>query len=296
MSTSLRPRILIPKLFAAATLLFGLLLCVPARATEPTRLLFLGITREGKRVADLDAAVRQRLSALDMQLTAPGQAADPTCDDAAAVAALGRQREEPLVLAGQIRTSKNGCLALLWLYTQTAQQVITQELLCRREWSDAVLAANLAELAGNLAAQGQAELAQPEPAPSPGAGVPVDPSGSPTKADRGGQPLTPARAVEPSGSFTRTRRLLIAGSGLAFAGLLASTLSLALLNGRTKCADPVSCDQELSSLKPQLSTSEAMSPAATGYLGRQDTHKEQAVLGVFAGLAGAGFLLTVFVP
>lgn len=145
--SGLQPLCLLTQLLAL------LLLSSSALAARVDRVLFLGITRNGKRVPELDQAVRQRIEALAVQPTTLEGRQETVCEEGSAVKALAQRRTEPLVLAGQHRTSAHGCLVLLWLHSKATQQLSTRALSCSRSWTDTELATNVAELAGALLEQ-----------------------------------------------------------------------------------------------------------------------------------------------
>lgn len=186
---------------------------VPAAAqAAPPRLLFLGISKDGRASLPVENAVQLRLGGLTVSVV---RAPDlPPCDQADCLAPALALAHADLALTGRIIRNEHACLATLWLSDGKPQErPIAQDIVCRADGNDSDLSASLADGAAEIV---DGYLRSVEPARTPGA--------NPHLLD-----LIPApqATVEKRSRWSLKRRILAAGLGVLLAGGLAATASLA---------------------------------------------------------------------
>lgn len=154
---------------AAIALLLGLAgLCAAppvAQAQQQPRLLFLGISKDGRAHQAAENAVKLRLAGLDVLVVQPKEIPDPPCERAECLAAALAAEHADFALSGRILKNDRACLATLWLVAgrNKGNASAAQDIVCRPDGKDSELAASLADGAATMI---ESYLQNSEPAPT----------------------------------------------------------------------------------------------------------------------------------
>ena len=195
----------------------------PAGAQKPPRLLFLGISKDGRPQQPAESAVQLRLEGLGVEVIRARES--PPCEHADCLAAALAQGHADLALTGRILRNEHACLATLWLAADRGpHRPIEQDITCRSDGKDGELGATLADGAAGLIDD---YLRGREPAPEP------------SELNR-----SLAVAAQPRAEAGEKKRLsgkkkaLIAGLGILLAGGIAATITFASVNPTiSQCED-----------------------------------------------------------
>lgn len=133
-------------------LLLGLvgLWAVPAGAqSAPSRLLFLGISKDGRPNVSAENAVQIRLGGLDVVVVRPRELSP--CDHVDCLASALALTNAEFAFTGRVLKNEHACLAILWLVSdKSRERPIKQEIVCRPGSQDAELDAELADAASTM--------------------------------------------------------------------------------------------------------------------------------------------------
>lgn len=137
----------------AIVLLLGLLgLCTSTGVAQAQpRLLFLGISQNGREFQPAESAIKLRLTGLEVTVAQPSPILDPPCERADCLAAALSSEHADLALTGRILKNEHACLATLWLATgKTVESTMAHDILCRPDAKDSELAENLLDGASTM--------------------------------------------------------------------------------------------------------------------------------------------------
>lgn len=136
---------------SVVALLLGIVgLCAaPVGAQKPPRLLFLGISKDGRPSLTAENAVQLRLRGLTVEVIRANETPPCAQEDCLAVAVASGRAD--LVLTGRILRNDHACLATLWLAVTKGQARSTeQDIACRFDGKDDDLGLALADGAASL--------------------------------------------------------------------------------------------------------------------------------------------------
>lgn len=136
---------------AALMVLIGIVAfcAAPAAAKSvQTRLLFMGISKDGRSNSMAENAIQVRIAGLDVSVI---RAKDlPLCDHGECLSALTNEQAD-LALTGRILRNEHACLATLWLAVmRDSRNPIVQDVACRVDGRDTELLGSLADAAASL--------------------------------------------------------------------------------------------------------------------------------------------------
>lgn len=119
-----------------------------AEAKELPRLLFLGISKDGRAQQQAETAAQVRLAGLEVVVIKANDM--PPCENTECMVTALDSRGADIALTGRILKNEHACLATLWLMRKEAKEKpIEQEIVCRSDGKDSDL---VSELADNSAA------------------------------------------------------------------------------------------------------------------------------------------------
>ena len=237
---------LLMKIAFAITIGMFTFCAAPAAAqTTPPRLLFLGISKDGRANLAVESAVRRRLGGLAVLLT---RVPELSCAQADCLAPALALEHADLALAGSIRRNEHACLATLWLAANKQQErPIEKDIVCRAGWEDDEFNASMADGAAELI---DSYLRSIEPAHAPNAFFGV--------ADNVSAPQT---FTDKKSRWSLRKKILFTTLGVLLAGGLAATVSLASIPPAiTQCSE-ANCFN-IMSFRPAVAAAGVLSGAA----------------------------------
>lgn len=136
----------------ALVLLLGIvgLYATPARAQMPIRLLFLGISKDGRPQQQAEHAVQLRIEGLDISVIRPKINPVLPCEQAGCLAPALDGEDADVALTARILKNERACLATLWLIARGQKMPFEQDITCRTDVKDGQLVGDLADAAAAL--------------------------------------------------------------------------------------------------------------------------------------------------
>ncbi|HRI49563.1 MAG TPA: hypothetical protein PLW65_05225 [Pseudomonadota bacterium] len=123
----------------------------PVGAQKTPRLLFLGISKDGRPSLTAENAVQLRLGGLDVSVMRRKEIPASPCEQADCLASALSTVPAELALVGRILKSEHACLATLWLTVAKSDKKPTeQEIICRSDAKEDELDASLADSAATM--------------------------------------------------------------------------------------------------------------------------------------------------
>lgn len=234
------------------TLLLGALTfcAIPAAQAAPTRLLFLGISKDGRANLPVENAVQLRLGGLALSVVRGPDL--PPCEHVDCLAPALAIAHADLALTGRIIRNEHACLATMWLASDKPQErPITQDITCRADGSDSELTASMADGAADIV---DGYLRSIEPSRTPGEHSHL-------------LDLIPAPkvTVEKRSRWSLKRGILVAGLGVLLAGGLAVTASLSSIPPNITSCSESNCFN-IMSFRPAVAAAGIVSGAAAASL------------------------------
>jgi hypothetical protein len=247
---------------AALALMLGMLgLCTaPAAQAARPRLLFLGISKDGRAQQQAERAVQLRLEGLDVMVIRPKANDLPPCERADCLAAALASEGTELALTARILKNEYACLAtLIFLTNNKAEKTIEQDLACRSDAKESELFASLSDSAAGLTEE---YIKKSEPAPATGTLVK-----SLSRSTEG------ASNPDQGYRWSTKKKALVAAFGTLLLGSMAATITLAAMSPNFATCQDQAC-VNFTSNRPATAISAALSGIAAASLGFSLVYKQ----------------------
>lgn len=186
------------------------------------RLLFLGISKDGRAHQAAESAVQLRLAGLEVLVVRPEESPAPPCDRADCMSKAVTLEHADLALAGRILRSDRACLATLWLANgkEPTQPMVEQDIVCRPDGKDIEVVASLADgaaaMVDNFLHRRESEFTQNTQEQTPHT------SPFSQESNIGLKVIAKTQL-----KWSKGRKFLVTGLSLVFLGGIASTIAFA---------------------------------------------------------------------
>lgn len=220
----------------------------PAAAQEHPKLLFLGISKDGRPYQAAERAIKRRIEGLEVKVDQPAEPFDTPCEHAGCLSTALATARVDIGLTGRILKNEQACLATLWFVGgKVKEKPIEHDIPCRPDAKEELLVANLADGAAEMMND---YLRDKEPAPAENQNpvIPIKPTPSPDK--------------KPGWSVGKKATASVAGITLALS--LAGTIVFSALDG--KLALRSSANKEPYPLAPYAGLSGVVAGASASVL------------------------------